>query len=600
MEPQSARNLTSQLTEDLHWLEQHCVKNSHQVKAAAQLRLAAALVRNCIGPFLDDQPTRPLHIAVVGGAGAGKSTVSNLISGSFNAAEANPQAGFTRHPVAYISGNSSIDWANSNGFLGSLRRLDQPGPSSLDQDVYQIRQLPVDPLASDLLRDFVVWDCPDMTTWAASGYVSRLIEVAALADVIIFVASDERYNDEVPTQFLRLLLEAGKPVIVCLTKMREADAQLLVEHFRKEVVGQSPAGVVAVLPIPFLTVSQLHETSAIAPVRIPLLNQIAVLGINPDASRRRTVFGANHFLAQTHEHLLSAARQDLTALETWQGLVRNGQQEFDTRYQREYLTGEKFTGFDDALVRLMDLMELPGLGRVMSGTLYVLRTPYRLVSSWMNQSMSRTEGVPRNEMVVLEDSLHGWIDGLRKEAITRSGTHPLWTYIAQGFQTGGLSERIRERFMQGLRGFQTGQAQEADRTARAIYEELEKNPAKLNTIRGVKAGLDAGAIGLTVYTLGVSHLMMDIVMVPLVASMTHKLVELMGRTYVDTQREMTRERQQKLMTECLSGPLTEWLVHWPASGGSSFERLQLALQRIPQGIEQVGKLLRVRVSPGTP
>ena len=63
-----------------------------------------------------------------------------------------------------------------------------------------------------------------MTTWAAAGYVPRLLEVAALADVLVYVASDERYNDEVPTQFLKLLLQAGKPVVVCLTKMREADA----------------------------------------------------------------------------------------------------------------------------------------------------------------------------------------------------------------------------------------------------------------------------------------------------------------------------------------------------------------------------------------
>ena len=63
----------------------------------------------------------------------------------------------------------------------------------------------------------------------------RLLEVAGLADVIVYVASDERYNDEVPTQFLHLLLQAGKPVVVCLTKMREADAPALVAHFQKEV-----------------------------------------------------------------------------------------------------------------------------------------------------------------------------------------------------------------------------------------------------------------------------------------------------------------------------------------------------------------------------
>ena len=100
METLTARALTGQLADDFGWLEQHSRKQPEQARAVGRLRLAAALVRNCIGPLLDDQPPVPLHVVVVGGAGAGKSTVANLLSGA-TAAEANPQAGFTRHPIAY-------------------------------------------------------------------------------------------------------------------------------------------------------------------------------------------------------------------------------------------------------------------------------------------------------------------------------------------------------------------------------------------------------------------------------------------------------------------------------------------------------------------
>src|ERR671929_125666 len=146
MDTPSGRALTSQLADDLAWLERHCRTQPDQARAAGQLRMAASLVRNVIGPYLDGQPPAPLHVAVVGGAGSGKSTVANFLIGA-TAAEANPQAGFTRHPVVYV-------------------------------------------------------------------------------------ASDERYNDEVPTQFLQLLLQAGKPVVVVLTKMKEADAPALIEHFK--------------------------------------------------------------------------------------------------------------------------------------------------------------------------------------------------------------------------------------------------------------------------------------------------------------------------------------------------------------------------------
>src|SRR5438067_13253468 len=134
------RTLTSQLADDLAWLEEHCRRQPDQANHAGKIRFAAALVRNCIGPILDGQAPVPLHVAVVGGAGAGKSTVANMLSGAV-LAEANPQAGFTRHPVAYAPAASNIPWPSSLGFLGNLQRLSKAEASSVDADVYQLRRV---------------------------------------------------------------------------------------------------------------------------------------------------------------------------------------------------------------------------------------------------------------------------------------------------------------------------------------------------------------------------------------------------------------------------------------------------------------------------
>jgi energy-coupling factor transporter ATP-binding protein EcfA2 len=595
METLTARALTGQLADDLGWLEQHSRKHPEQARAAGKLRLAAALVRNCVGPMLDDQPPVPLHVVVVGGAGAGKSTVANLLSGA-TAAEANPQAGFTRHPIAYTSTTGPLNWTGHVGFLGPLHLLTQPSPSSLDEDVYQVRRIPTDPTSFDLLKDFIVWDCPDMTTWAAGGYIPRLIEAAALADILVYVASDERYNDEVPTQFLHLLLQTGKPVVVCLMKMRESDASALVAHFQKEVVSHLPhpsgGGVISTLAIPHLTLAQLADPARqAARYRIPLLNQVAVLGMPAAVARRRTIAGATTFLVRHCEQLLSIAQQDLRAMQNWQAVVIAGQADFEQRYLREYLTSEKFRGFDEALVRLMELLELPGIGKLLSGTLYVLRTPYRLLKGVVAKAISRPDAPSRPELPILEDALNGWIDLLRKEAARHGDNHALWAHVAEGFHDGGLAERIRERFQLNYRNFQTGLTSEVDRTARAIYEQLEKTPAVLNTLRGSKFALDMAAISGALLAGGITwH---DFILVPLVASLTHQLVELLGRSVVDAQREQTRERQQALMKEHLSAPLAEWLTQWPATGGSDFERLQLALRRIPDAITQLETRVRM-------
>lgn len=591
MDQHAIRTLTSTLAEDLGWLEEHCRLQPDQAMPAGQLRLAAAVVRNCVGPFLDGQPPVPLHVAVVGGAGAGKSTVANFLSGA-PVAETNPQAGFTRHPIAYTSVNGQLAWPAHLGFLGPLQRLDLPSPSSLDEDVYQVRRVPADGEGFSLLKQFVVWDCPDMTTWAATGYIPRLLEVAGLADVIVYVASDERYNDEIPTQFLQMLLATGKPVVVCLVKMKEEDAPKLLAHFQKEVLARFPDSALASLTIPHLTPEQLADPVRQAGrYRVPLLNQVAVLGEPAAAARKRTVQGAVNFLVRAQEHLLTAARKDVAALQSWREVVQAGQVEFDQRYKREYLTSEKFRSFDEALIRLMELLELPGVGKFVSGALWVLRTPYRLLKGVFEKALNRPGAAGRPELPVLQGALTGWLDLLRKEAARRAGTHPVWAHIDKGFGT-GLTDMAQERFQEGFRAFHMSLVNEIEQTARDIYAELEKNPAKLNVLRGFKFSLDAGAIGLTVIAGGVN--VWDVVLVPVVASLTHQLVELMGRQYVDSQRELARQRQQALVTQYVSGPLADWLAQWPATGGSTYERLQLALRRIPTSVQQLAQLVAAR------
>ena len=584
MDDQNKRTLVSQLAEDLGWLEEHCRHKPEQAAHAGELRLAAALVRNCVGPVLDRQSPAPLHVAVVGGAGTGKSTVVNLLAGN-RVAEANPQAGFTRHPTAYSDLNGNLQWPAHLGFLGPLQRLAEPAPANLDEDVYQLRKVARDEMSAGLLKDFVIWDCPDMTTWAAGGYVPRLLEVAGLADVLVYVASDERYNDEAPTQFLHSLLQSGKPVVVCLMKMKEADAPALIAHFQREVLGRLSSDALACLAIPFLTPEQLSDPAKhAAKYRIPVLNQVAVLGASPPAARQRVVRGATHFLSAQHARLLDAVRQDVAALETWRSLVLSGQVEFDKRYRNEYLTSEKFRSFDDALIRLLELLELPGVGRLVSTTLWVVRTPYRLLKGWLGKALSRPDAPTLPETAVLEAALSGWLDMLRKEAARRNKEHDLWEHLELGFSK-GLADQARERFQTSFRNFQLSLADEVDRTARAIYEELEKSPMLLNTLRTGSFALDVAAI---VGAFVVGHIgVQDFVLVPLMASLKQQIVELLGRQYVDSQREQIRMKQQLLETQYISGPLAEWLAQWPATGGSTFERLQLALRRVPLAVKQL-------------
>ena len=70
---------------------------------------------------------------------------------------------------------------------------------------------------------------------------------------------------------------------------------------------------------------------------------------------------------------------------------------------------------------------------------------------------------------MLEEAYKGWIDLLRRESAARANAHPLWAHVHQGFAT-GLGDQARERFEQGLRGFQMGMADEIEKALSEIVD----------------------------------------------------------------------------------------------------------------------------------
>jgi hypothetical protein len=76
-------------------------------------------------------------------------------------------------------------------------------------------------------------------------------------------------------------------------------------------------------------------------------------------------------------------------------------------------------------------------------------------------------------------------------------------------------------------------------------------------------------------------------LVPLAAAISQQLVEWLGAGYVEMQKDKARQRQRELVARHISRPIGDWLAQWPATGGTSYERLQLALTRIPQSLAKL-------------
>jgi hypothetical protein len=602
MESTEHRSIVEQLADDLRWLEDHCRRQPELSAQAGNLRLASALTRNVVGPFLEGQGVRPLHIAVVGGAGAGKSTVVNFLAGSV-VAEANPQAGYTRHPTAFLPSTAAFEWPTYIGFMGPLHRASGEKPANVDEDVYQVKRLPAEKDKDSPLADFVIWDCPDMTTWGSISYVSRLLEVAALADVIVYVASDERYNDEVPTQFLHLLIRAGKAVVVVLTKVREADAATLAEHFKQEILGRLPklpdgsTPAVPVIAFPQMPQSERTDPSGSgAKYRIQLLNQILMQCESEPAVRARTVTNAAKYLSTAGEGLLDVARRDLAEFDAWKTTVMAGKAEFEERYRREFLSGEQFRRFDRYREELMEQLELPGAGRMLSAFIWLARVPYRWTRDYVAGLIARPETFNLPEQTVLSASLTGWLDKLQAEALRRATTHPLWKQIAVRFDA-ELSPQTRERFAHELRSFELKETDELESAGKRLVDGLEQNHALLYMLRGGKFGVDLVVVGTVLYFTWVPSIF-QLLLIPVGVSITHQITELAVRTVVEHARTRVRNQREALVSSELTNPLATWMAEWPATGGSSIEKLQQVLQRVPETISQLEKRVEAKIAEG--
>ena len=197
------------------------------------------------------------------------------------------------------------------------------------------------------------------------------------------------------------------------------------------------------------------------------------------------------------------------------------------RYRHEYLEGERYGEFNQLLIRLMDLLEIPGIGPLLKHTKQLVRIPFgmakRFVTSLLGSRSTASKRPPEQE--VLEGLLQDWLKELKSWAQTQAipGSHPVWAEIVHQLESHALYEQLGRSFEDAYTAYRTTIDEEVKQRAKALYEAIEQRPWLLNTLRGTITLFDTATLVLVIKAGGIDWT--DALVGPVVAGIRRVLLQ---------------------------------------------------------------------------
>lgn len=169
------------------------------------------LLRRKLLAQLDDRPL--LVVAIVGGTNIGKSLIFNHLAGEV-ASGVSPLAAGTRHPVCLVPPEANDAALLARWFapfaLRPWRSAKDPLEDSAENRLFWR-------VAANLPARLLVIDAPDVDSDIEVNW-QRARAIREVADVLLAVLTQQKYNDAAVKQFFRAAVEADKPIVILFNK----------------------------------------------------------------------------------------------------------------------------------------------------------------------------------------------------------------------------------------------------------------------------------------------------------------------------------------------------------------------------------------------
>lgn len=528
------------------------------------LYLAHALLRNTVGGILTGAAKqRPAHATVFGGTQVGKSTTVNVLAGA-PVARVHHTAGFTRHPQAFVPPSpASGDLFDGNPFCFDGFRQVPASELSLERpDEYAVSALEEPPA----LPQVVLWDAPDCDAVGAWQYQRGLIEALTIADAVVYVTSREKYAINAILEWLFLLLDAGIPVAVCLNmtpvpqqrdileSLKEALGQVATRHGADpQATAEALAPAAAFEYVPGGDVTLLYGMEYEPSNR--LRKAVQLLADRSVADRPARARRALAFVRRCVETVAAPALAELNAARAWEEEVERALDTFAEDYRENYLDDPtRYDAFNLVGIEILALLDppIPGLSKSLAVVRRTLSVPgrvlamggralWRLVTS-QPQGLHRPTEEITPEVQTFQQAHERLLNNLARtigQQQQAAGHHrPFWDALDWCWEQ--AVNALQYDFRSQLQSQRERHEALVRQTARNIYEELAKDPVRLNVLRTGRLTADAAAVIIAIKTGGVG--VHDFLVTPALMSVVEGVSQMLTENYVQHQRQVLREK----------------------------------------------------------